>query len=180
MTLNNFPPCMFNFQKKAAYSLIEIIVVITIILLFTGMGLAAYGRFNNQRQVDAESKMVLTLLETARSKAMNSDIDAQSLTACEFEGYRLTVNPSAMSRKYSLYIKCNNTTTLVSETDMRQTLTIETQPINPIDIDFAAASGGSETCTETGCSITIKNTGVGRCRVITVQKSGVIDERDCP
>lgn len=171
---------MTRIKKNSAYSLIEIIVVISIILLFTGMGLASYGSFNDQRQVDAESKKLLSLLESARNKAMNSDLDVQSLSACDLKGYRLHINST--TKKYSLYIKCNTNdqTALVSETEVKSNVTIQTTPMTPIDVDFAVASGSSETCQNAGCSITLKNDKVDRCRVIEIKESGVIDEKDCP
>lgn len=166
-------------MNSSGYSLIEVIIVITIIVLFTGMGIAGYTRFNDQRIVDAESKKILNLLETARSKAMTKDIDSQDVSACDFEGYRVIINTTAMARTYSLLIKCNGTTSLARTISMSESLTVSTTPQNPLSIDFAVATGSVPNC-ETDCMISINNTNIGRCKLITVKGSGVIEEKDCP
>lgn len=165
-------------RRNNAFSLVELLVVMVIIILLTGYGLASYNRFNDQKLIDSESKKILNLLETARSKAMTRDLDTQEVSVCDFQGYRLTINPTSMVRKYTLQIICNNTYSSVRENDMIAVATIQTFPTNPITIDFAADLGNSS-CTGSGCSIIISNQRVGACKQINISPTGLIEEKPC-
>ena len=160
------------------------VIVIAIILLFTGLGVAAYNRSSEQKLVDSEAKKIVNYLVTARSKAMNRDFDSEALTACDpFEGYRMTINTNEMTRNYVLEIKCNgsetgnSTYTQTASYAMHASMDIEVFQ-NPLQIEFEP-SGESPTCAST-CTIQVKSDFVGKCREITVESSGVIDDVECP
>ncbi len=52
------------------FTLIELLITITIVVLITGTAIAAYTSFNENRQLDIDTRSFLSLLNKIRSKAL--------------------------------------------------------------------------------------------------------------
>ncbi len=53
-----------------AYTLIELLVTVTIIILFSGVSISAYLTFNENRQLDNDARMFNSVLNKIRTKAV--------------------------------------------------------------------------------------------------------------
>lgn len=87
---------------KNAFTLIELIVVIAIIGIFSGMGLAAYNNFTDTKNLETETQKLLDILELAKKKASAGDMDAFSCFT--FDGYRVTIN----TNNYTMFLVCKD------------------------------------------------------------------------
>lgn len=102
------------------FTLIEIIIVVAIIILFSGLSLVYYNNFNEQTKLKEEARKLVDVLELAKKKASSGDTP----TSCEggFNGYRVDVNANS----YSLSSCCGgicNTTSPVTTYNLPTSLT---------------------------------------------------------
>lgn len=162
-----------------AYSLIELLIVMSIIAIMSGASLFAYNSFNAEKLVTTESKKILNILEIARSKAINNDLGTTTSASCQpFGGYQVVFDKVA--QKYKTQILCNGTAFDRITTDMSTLVDISVFPGPPAVMTFAPATGDVTTCTGSACTIHINSQSFGKCKVITLQTIGPIDEADCP
>lgn len=165
-------------MKNYGYSLVEIIIVVTIIVLFTGLGVASYSRFTAQQEVDGETNVILNLLETARSKSINRDLDQKSFLNCEpFGGYKLKIDKT--TQKYLLSVQCgaDGNYDAIRSFPMKATVGINA-PV--AEITFEPDTGNVSSCADQNCIITIDNVTADRCKQITIPNIGGIEAKDCP
>ncbi len=78
---------------KKGFTLIEIIVVIAVISLITGMSLAYYNTFNEQQKLRSEAKKIIDVIELAKHKASSGDSPASCTTG--FTGYRADIGAAS-------------------------------------------------------------------------------------
>src|SRR3989338_3198476 len=74
-----------------SFSLIEILVVLTIVILLTGVSIAAFSNYNQESQLNKEVQRLVDVLNLARGKAQNSDINYTCSGSDEFGGYRVAL-----------------------------------------------------------------------------------------
>jgi type II secretory pathway pseudopilin PulG len=94
----------FQSSVKKAFSLIELLVVIGIVILVTGFILASYQVFNEQQAVILEAGKLVDVLRLAQKKAIAGENTCESgiLT-----GYGVSIN----SANYTLDKVCSSGTT---------------------------------------------------------------------
>ncbi|PIR61771.1 MAG: hypothetical protein COU66_02040 [Candidatus Pacebacteria bacterium CG10_big_fil_rev_8_21_14_0_10_44_11] len=95
----------FNWQKlKTGFTLIEMLVAITILLLMVGGAMAGFSNFNDRRRVEETAKQVQQLLVSAQQKAAVKETPQDCLTASKpLQGYRVSYS----SDKYTLSAVCD-------------------------------------------------------------------------
>jgi prepilin-type N-terminal cleavage/methylation domain-containing protein len=74
---------------KKAFTLIELIISIGIIVVFSGLALPRYNNYNNELKLKKEVKRLVSVIELAKKKALTSDLYDSGCN--EFEGYRVVV-----------------------------------------------------------------------------------------
>lgn len=79
-----------NMNKKS-FTLIELIIVVGIITIFTGISLASYNTFNDQAKLKTETQKFADILELAKKKAASSD----SPVACQLTSYKVIAGASS-------------------------------------------------------------------------------------
>ena len=89
-----------------AFTLIELLIVVTIIGLFSGLSLAYYNNFGEQAKLKEETRKLVDVLELAKKKADAGDTP----TSCGsgFSGYQVTVNNNSYILYYCCGGVCNN------------------------------------------------------------------------
>ncbi len=88
---------------KNGFTLIEIIIVISIIAVLGGTGMASYSRLTNQKKLDSETSKLLDVLQLTKQKALS--VDNKELcpaTKPYVGGYQLRV----VSNMYELFVAC--------------------------------------------------------------------------
>ena len=94
-------------DKNKGFTLIELIVVIGIVSLFTGIFIARYNESANQLKLRNEAKKLVDTLELAKKKALTADLFDKNCT--DFRGYRVIIG----SGNYSLNFNCGGVYTEV-------------------------------------------------------------------
>lgn len=160
------------------FTLIELLVVVSIIILFSGLSLAAYNNFNEERKLDDEAKRVVDVLSLAAKKASSAETDPAYCTGT-FHGYAYKIETASL--KYRLGQCCNVAS--LSECSLDQN-TKEVQvyylpqnyqilaPTGNTTIVFKALGLGTDLNQKT--TITLKSPKVNKCIDIDIEPSGLV------
>lgn len=75
------PPCPKKFKRihcnLLGFTLIELMVVITIISIITGIGVASYNKYNSRRIVEKAAEELRANIRLAQSRAINNEKDSR-------------------------------------------------------------------------------------------------------
>jgi len=88
-------------KNKRAFTLIELIISVSIIALFTSMFLASYNKQTAYKKLDQDTNKLIDVLELAKKKAKAGDVGNR--TDCNFNGY--LINFSGQNYYLSLICK---------------------------------------------------------------------------
>lgn len=155
-------------DRRSGFTLIELIVVIFIIILFSGMSIAYFGTFGEEKKLVDEVKRIEATLYLARSKANSADA-ADPSTCTDFRGYRVSfVDPST----FDLEKNCGGTYTLIQEHVISQGITISSS--TPLRVLFRPLNVGTDLTAPT--TITLRNAKTSSCIDISLTPLGVINE----
>lgn len=97
-------------MKKTSFgfTLVEVLVTLTIMGVIFGLGIANYGKFNQSRQLDKATQDLITNLRVAQSRANNGENNCTDpglstcSSPCVLDGYRF----SLASDRYTYYAEC--------------------------------------------------------------------------
>lgn len=157
-----------------SFTLIEVIVVFTIIVLLTGLSLATYNNFTQQKNLERELNRLIDVLSLAKAKAQASDINFECDGVNpddEFGGYRVEVSFA----DYNLKQLCRDSSTKIL-TNPGPEITSYNFPSNvnkssgDQNTDFYPLSGGASIST-----ITIRNSTIKKCITISITNTGIIE-----
>ena len=87
------------------YTLIEVVIAVSIGLLVTGLGLAAYNRFNERQGLEAGGSQLYSDLRLAQSRAAASDKPVACASGT-LQGYRL-LYLTGSTTKYQVMALCD-------------------------------------------------------------------------
>ncbi|MBD3279719.1 MAG: prepilin-type N-terminal cleavage/methylation domain-containing protein [Candidatus Pacebacteria bacterium] len=127
--------------KVYGFSLIELLVAVTIMLVMVGMGLASYLNFNEKQTVLQATKELETYLQLAQSKAQSGDVPA----GCDqLVAYTVNVGDGACSAANKLCLKavCNNGGSLTEITRSPEYNWDEDLVANNLGVGFRVLQGG--------------------------------------
>lgn len=99
---------------NGGFTFIELLVVITIIILFTGISLAYYNNFSSQNALKSEANKMIDVFEFAKknsSSALSNNASPTPTPFCSsgFTGYRIDV----AANSYTLSVCCSASCPLV-------------------------------------------------------------------
>lgn len=148
-----------------AFTFIELIISITIIMIFAAVVLPSYNTYTNQQKLKGDTQKIADTLELAKKKAFSSDL----YTSCaNFNGYQVSITNTTT---YILRFGCNgsyqdiNTYELKSESNNTIVSTLG---------DFTFLPQGINTKISIG-TIQVRNSILGQCLSITISPIGIIN-----
>lgn len=151
-------------MKKRSFTLIEILISITIVILFSGITLAYYNNFTEDQKLKSESKRLISVLALARKSASAGVSDPANCSI--FDGYKVVFKTSY----YELQRCCNSSACVyVHSYNFPENITVKTEG----DVLFQPLSLGAKTLTS---PIIVKNK-LEKCIHITIGLS-TIDESE--
>lgn len=161
-------------QRTSSFTIIELIIVITFILIFTGFSIGYYGQYTEQKKLESAGRKISSLLDLTRAKTISGDSSLCGMadpTTAKVEYFSFSILNGG---EFALEPKC------VVGTPTPIYYLTETNIIFPtptLSIPFFSVSGGA-TCNY----IYLKNTvlsGANACRYVKVSSTGLISEDSC-
>lgn len=120
-------------EKKSGFTLLELLISVTIMMLLVGMGVASFITFNERQQLVGAAKELQEFFRSAQTRSRTGDVPVGCGT---FSGYNIQMaidNPSVQ-----MYAVCSNGNVLRSE----KTLTGGARPTVAINMTFLSLKGG--------------------------------------
>jgi len=153
---------------KKGFTLIEIIITISIILLLSGLSLTLTYNFNQEKILRNEALKLVNILEIAKKKANSGDLSGLNCNG-GFNGYQVNVTSSG----YSLWLRCggNSVSPAVFSYSFPNNISITN---GSGDYYFSELSLKIQIPSNPTTTINIKNSNISRCLTVTISSSGVI------
>ena len=158
-----------------AFTLIEIIIVVAIMILFAGLSIGYYNDFTQQKKLDEETSKMIDVLELAKKKTSSGDSSmctADPQSSARVVDYSVIVNSATT---YQLSPNCSvGTPNPINYTTNSNIIFPTVFPVPTSSVQFKTLSAG----TTPYCFI-LKNSSSNKCRYINVEAGGVICEGSC-
>lgn len=166
---------LYIHKKLIGFTMIELLVVLAIILTFSGTILAQYNQQAQQLKLKNEAKKLIDVMELAKKKAITSELiptpNVTPPTFCtNFTGYQFILNTSS---NYGLRYCCNENCSTVLNNYNFDSKVIITDPVAiPNNLIFTPLM---KVFDRAFTSITLKNTVINKCLNITISPIGIIE-----
>lgn len=151
---------MFNLK---GFTLVELLVVISISLVFLGLSLPRYNDSASQLKLKSEGKKLVDVLELAKKKTLSADLFDKNCAS--FTGYRITI----ASGSYSLLFGCASVYSTVQSysltTNMTTIIGTGNYNFSPLMINSGFISN----------TIRLKNSAISKCVNIFISPIGIIE-----
>lgn len=176
-------------KTKNGFTLIEILVSLTIISLLVGVGYAGFRDFSRSQALEAVTRELRGELRAAQSLASSGYKPSNPTHVCEYnpstmvDNYLRGYNISAFSSSYVLFAICTGGTFAVKRVYLPTDYTIWrdylpddsiTTQMDPQYFMLKALSQGTNLPTNASVRFTITNTKTGATSIVTVTSSGEI------
>jgi len=146
------------------YSLVELLVVISILGVIGTVSIASFVKFNDRQVVEGAVADVSSFYNLARQRALSQIRPTQCLANQSLRGYQVVLN--TLSGSYQLNGLCGNSNYTISQKTLPTGVTFATT--SPTSITFTVPAG-----VPTGSGIVTIN-GYGKTKTITINSSGII------
>lgn len=155
---------------NSSFTLIELLITVTIIFTFSGLSIASYNSFTQNQQLKNEAKKFTDVLELARKKSIAGDLSNRN---CDnFNGYQIkTFANNNQNPDYQLSLCCDTT---CSSSIIIQSYTIPNEIKFQSEDTFSFLPISAKLNPPNDLTLTIKNQSVNKCLQITINKFGVI------
>lgn len=157
-------------KNQKGFTFIELLIVITIITLFSGLSLAYYNTYNEDLKLEAEARKINDVLELAKKKASSGDVNLALACSGEFISYEVTVSTTT---QYKMDLVCSGGKTLVYTYSIPADRNITVGPA-ATTIPFYKLSTGTNSAGD--ITLKVKNTSISKCINITVSPAGLINK----
>ncbi len=153
-----------------AFSLLEVIIVFSIMLVLLGGGFISYTRLNAGSVLTKDVGAFVDVLNLAREKTIARDL-GDTLNCSQFLGYRVRVNPA--NSQYQLHRLCSGLTVPVIATYQLKAAQITGSAFD-VDFQYPYATIGA------GRTVILTSPRVSDCHQVHIDTSGVITDNPCP
>jgi Tfp pilus assembly protein FimT len=149
-------------KDKKAFTFIELLIIISIVILFTSIMLPRFNTYNQQLKLKSDANKVIAIFELAKKKAIVSDLYDQS--CLEFNGYRITLSNDSYILKFTCAGAYQNIQTYNFESD-------DSVVVGSGDFDFPALGINTNLTIDL---IRLKNSVINQCLDIDISAIGII------
>lgn len=150
-------------KDTTGYTLIELVIIVTIIAFFFGMSLKLYTDFNVSKRLEGDARQFGETLELAKKKIAAGDTSGID-DECSLAGYKVAFSDSS----YQLYAQCPTDTAVGIPTNLSQ----DTSFNQSGEVVFRPLAAGA-----TASCIIITNSA-GKCRIVNVTSTAIISVGD--
>lgn len=174
-----------NTRFQAGFTLLELMVVLTIIVVLSGGGIAAFVSYGRNQTIDTTAREIANMLISARSRAQSQAILKNGVNMCggdKFSGFEVYLcttrgaSPCKAASDYELNITCGGSRANAASYNPIQAARLP----NNIQFNFAGGTpqwvifypySGAVKSSLGGTSQTIRISGFGLVRTITIESS---------
>jgi len=157
---------MVNSHKAKSFTLIEILIVTSLIIVLSGTSLALFSSYRDEKTLDNQITLFRSTLELAINKATAGDVSlCSSASSAHVTGYSVMVNNTDII----LLPGCDTTPTPIRYT-IPSNITYVT-PSFSLQFDYQNYQGETR-------KFPIKNTDTGKCKFVQIDETGVITSGD--
>jgi len=151
---------------KKSFTILEILIYVTIVFIFSSVGIANYLIYNEQIKLKNEGEKFVNTFELTKKKATTSELLDKNCS--NFNGYQLNIASSGKS--YSINFICQGNPTPVSTYSLSKN----------ISFSIGANSSFNFPPLGSGINITInslqlKNSSINKCINISITSNGLIE-----
>lgn len=173
---------IINHQSSFGFTLIEIIVVFSIMTILSTAGIAAFVSYSRSEAVNAVAQDIVSMLNTAKSRA-SSQVKPTASPPCgeagqgrTLDGYGVVISVS--SRNYKLVAVCGGLEYEIPNENKSFPTNIYISTVSdPVRLTFRILTGGVDgALPTTGTAVTVGyDTGINYPKTITVYQDGRIE-----
>lgn len=164
----------YHILYTSAYTLIELLVGLTIIGILFGFGYAGFRDFSRRESISGSSKKVQGDLRLAQSMALNgqkppppNDVPCRSPNLLDSYSFKVI-----SATEYKIEANCGSSTVTVKDVEFSLDVTISTPSPNPIK--FKVLGDGTNITEGSVASITLTQVGTNNTVTVTVGAGGEI------
>lgn len=150
-------------NKSTGFAIIELLVVISIVLIFAGFSIPQFNLYTQQAKLKSEARKLVDVLELAKKKALAADLMDKNCT--NFTGYRVIVSTNS----YSLLFGCTSVYSVVQNYNF---LTNITATVGTGIYNFSPLMNNPSFISN---SITVKNSLINKSVIISISPIGIIE-----
>jgi len=158
-------------RNKFGFTLIELLIFLTIISIFSTVGLAYYNNYNQQVRLRSDVKKLVDVIDLAKKKAYSSDLYQP---CSNFLGYRVIINEFS----YLLRFNCGGSYQTVQSYNFDTNVRAVSGTGN---FNFKPLGLGTNLTIN---SIRLKNSVINQCLNISISSIGIINVNEtlisCP
>jgi prepilin-type N-terminal cleavage/methylation domain-containing protein len=162
-------------SSKRAFTLVELVIVIAILVTLTGFITANYVQYSEERKLADALVTLKTILTLARTKAATGDIGTYACS--NFQGYEVVYDDT--NKNYTTSICCGaspnaetcSTKYTVATYPIKTNLSIRSGPVSVVFLPFARGTAANS---EVG--IEFRNSFIKQCNYLKISPIGVIDQ----
>ena len=152
-----------------SFTLIEILIVATIVLVLSGTSLALFSVYRNDKVLENQTTQFVSTLELAKNKASAGDVSLCENSPTPYvDGYSVSIDSS--NSQIILTPRCNTAPTPLI------------YPI-PTNIVYITPTFSVQFNSQNYQGVTrrfpIKNTVTGKCKFVQIDETGLITNGDC-
>lgn len=151
---------------KKSFTIVELIVVLSIIAIFLGLGMANYQNYQQETLLKQESKNFVENFELTKKKAFSSEL--YDLNCINFNGYRLVINPD--NKSYDIFFGCNNSYSKIQTFNLPENIVFQSIPVS--NFYFPPMLDGF--FINQVVNLRIKNNSTGKCVNVFINRKGVV------
>ncbi len=162
------------YAKISSFTLIEIIISVSIVILLTSLSLASFNRQTQEQKLKEEAKKLVNVLELAKRKTFAQDVSNRICN--DFKGYQVYFQNQNNQSQYSLRLCCGSTCNPYFDIQpYRISFSFTSLPTNGYIWFQPLASEINFSNNANSFTITIKNSNINKCISINISKFGLIN-----
>lgn len=171
-----------NKKLRTGFSFLELLIVMSIMIIFSTLSVGGYTAFNESKKIDADTNQLVSVIELAKKKSRAGDksgivLSGVDQSACDLDGYKVSiVSATSYELRASMCANASPSCPLLSgcsDIAIAPYSTSSSISLSPTSgsVDFrssgVAISGIS--------SITVTNTKSNKFKTISINGAGVVE-----
>lgn len=163
----------FKISSSLGFTLIEIIIVFTVLAILSVIGIASYTKYNQAQILNNEASNLGTAIKVARSMALSQVKGSSVCVSSSLSGYQVQIYVNGLPSKantYETYAVCSDQTrNLITSYKLAPNISINPAPATTITLIFSPVITGGLT------QGVIVLSGYSNTKTITIKPDGRID-----